>query len=132
VSTELTRADRERLRAPNYAWIVTLNADGSPQASITWIDANDTHVLVNTAAGRRKDRNVERDPRVAVAVQVHDDAYRWISIEGIVERRESGPAADEHIDQLSRVYDDEPWTPVAGQERVRWHVRPVRIVRYGG
>jgi PPOX class probable F420-dependent enzyme len=132
MTAELTAADREFLRAPNYAWIVTLNADGSPQASITWIDANETHVLVNTAAGRRKDRNVERDPHVAVAVQVHDDAYRWISVEGVVERRETGAAADAHIDQLSRAYDGEPWTPVESQVRVRWHVRPIRIVRYGG
>lgn len=129
---ELTAADRELLAAPNYAWIVTLDPDGSPQASITWIDANETHVLVNTAAGRRKDRNVQHDPRVAIAVQVHDDAYRWISIEGVVERREVGPGADTHIDHLSRAYDDEPWSPVEGQQRVRWHVRPARIVRYGG
>jgi PPOX class probable F420-dependent enzyme len=129
---ELTTADRELLRAPNYAWIVTLDPDGSPQASITWIDANDTHVLVNTAAGRRKDRNVERNPRVAIAVQRHGDAYRWISVEGVVERRETGEAADEHIDQLARAYDGEAWTAVAGQQRVRWHVRPMHVVRYGG
>lgn len=131
MTAELTAADRELLRAPNYAWIVTLNPDGSPQASITWIDANETHVFVNTAVGRRKDRNVQGDPHVAVAVQVHDDPYRWISIEGIVERRELGPAAEEHIDQLARAYDDRPWTPTAGQQRVRWHVRPTHIVRYG-
>jgi PPOX class probable F420-dependent enzyme len=132
MSAELTTADRELLQAPNYAWIVTLNPDGSPQASITWIGANETEVLVNTAAGRRKDRNVQHDPRVAIAVQVHGDAYRWISVEGVVERREVGPEADAHIDQLSRAYDGEPWTPVEGQQRVRWHVRPARIVRYGG
>ena len=65
-------------------------------------------------------------------VQVHGDAYRWISVEGVIERRETGPGAEEHIDQLSRAYDGEPWTPTPGQERVRWHVRPTRIVRYGG
>jgi PPOX class probable F420-dependent enzyme len=132
VTAELTTADRELLQAPNYAWVVTLDPDGSPQASITWIDATETHVFVNTAAGRRKDRNVQHDPRVAIAVQVHGDAYRWISVEGVVERRETGPGAEEHIDQLSRAYDGEPWTPTPGQERVRWHVRPTHIVRYGG
>jgi PPOX class probable F420-dependent enzyme len=131
VSAQLTPGDRELLRAPNYAWVVTLNADGSPQASITWIDADDTHVFVNTAAGRRKDRNVERDPHVVLAVQRAGDAYRWISVEGIVERRETGPGAESHIDELARAYDDEPWSPVAGQQRVKWHVRPTRIVRYG-
>jgi PPOX class probable F420-dependent enzyme len=131
MTVELTPADRALLRAPNYAWIVTLNADGSPQASITWIDADEDHVLVNTAVGRRKDRNVQRDAHVAIAVQVHGDAYRWISVEGVVGQREMGAGADAHIDHLSRAYDDEPWTPVASQQRVRWHVRPTHIVRYG-
>jgi hypothetical protein len=106
MSAELTPEDRELLHAPNYAWIITLNPDGSPQASITWVDADDTHVLVNTA-------------------------YRWISVEGVVEERELGPDADAHIDSLARAYDGEAWTPVEGQQRVRWRVRPTRVVRYG-
>ena len=131
MSAELTEADRELLHAPNYGWIVTLNPDGSPQASITWVDADETHVFVNTAVGRRKDRNVIGDPHVAIAVQRGGDAYRWISVEGVVEARELGPEADAHIDSLARAYDGEPWSPVDGQQRVRWRVRPARIVRYG-
>jgi PPOX class probable F420-dependent enzyme len=131
MTVELTAEDRELLRAPNYAWIVTLNADGSPQASITWVDADETHVFVNTAVGRRKDRNVIGNPNVAIAVQRGADAYRWISVEGVVDERELGPAADAHIDTLARAYDGEAWTPVEGQQRVRWRVRPTRIVRYG-
>jgi PPOX class probable F420-dependent enzyme len=130
MKADLTHTDREAFRAPNFAWIVTVNPDGAPQASVTWIDNDDTHLLVNTAAGRRKDRNVERDPRVVIAVERGGDAYDWISVEGTVEERETGPGAEEHIDHLSRVYDGEPWTPVEGQVRVRWHVRPARVVRY--
>jgi len=132
VSVALTSADLELLRGENYAWIVTLGGDGSPTASITWIDATDAHVLVNTAVGRRKDRNVIEDPRVTIALQQHGDAYRWLSIEGVVERRETGPEAEAHIDALCRRYDGEPWSAVEGQQRVRWHVRPTRIIRYGG
>ena len=132
MSADLTEVDRELLHAPNYAWIVTLNPDGSPQTSITWVDADETHVLVNTAVGRRKDRNVIGNPHVAIAVQRGADAYRWISVEGVVEERELGPNADEHIAVLALAYDGEAWTPVEGQQRVRWRVRPTRIVRYGG
>jgi len=127
----LTEADRALLGAPNFAWIVTLNPDGSPQASLTWIDATETHVLVNTATGRKKDRNVEGDPRVTIALQQVGDPYRWISIEGIVEEREIGPGAEAHIGELARAYDGKEWTPVEGQVRVRWHVRPTHIIRYG-
>jgi PPOX class probable F420-dependent enzyme len=130
MSTELTPEDLELLRGENFAWIVTLSDNGSPAASITWIDATDTHVLVNTALGRRKDRNVQGDPRVTVALQRHGDAYLWIAIEGLVERREIGPEAEAHIDLLSRRYDGQPWPGDGGQQRVRWHVRPTRIVRY--
>jgi PPOX class probable F420-dependent enzyme len=130
MATELTAEDRELLGAPNYAWVITLNPDGSPQASITWIDTSETEVLVNTAVGRKKDRNVQRDPHVAIAIQAVGDAYRWISVEGVVAERETGPGAEAHIDTLARAYDGQPWTPAAEQQRVRWHVRPTHIVRY--
>ncbi len=131
MSDALSPEDRALFRAPDFAWIVTLNPDGSPQASLTWIDADDTHLLVNTAVGRRKDRNVERDPRVTIALQHHGDAYDWVTVNGVVEERETGTGAEAHIDQLSRAYDDRPWVPVEGQVRVRWHVRPTKVVRYG-
>ena len=66
--TRLSPEDLKLLRGENYAWFVTLRPDGTPHASITWVDATDDHVLVNSAAGRLKDRNVVRDPRVSVAV----------------------------------------------------------------
>jgi PPOX class probable F420-dependent enzyme len=131
VSAALTETDRDLLRAPNFAWVITLHPDGSPHASITWIDATDTHVLVNTAVGRRKDRNVERDPRVTISVQRGADAYDWISIEGVVEERQLGEPAERHIAELCRAYDDREWDYVEGQQRVRWSIRPTRIVRYG-
>ena len=128
--SELTEIDRELLRAPNFAWVITMNPDGSSHASITWIDCTDEHVLVNTAVGRHKDRNVERDPHVTIAAQRGADAYDWISVEGIVEERELGEAAEAHIDELSRAYDGSPWTAVEGQRRVRWRIRPEHVVRY--
>jgi PPOX class probable F420-dependent enzyme len=127
-STELTPKDRELLRGDAYAWLVTLDADGTPAASILWVDADETRVLVNTAEGRRKERNASRDPRVTVAVE--RDPYHWLSIEGVVDERVTGPEAEAHIDTLSRRYDGEPWTPVQGQVRVLFKIRPVRIVRY--
>ncbi|GBC86486.1 hypothetical protein HRbin12_00475 [bacterium HR12] len=126
---QLTPGDVELLTGPHYATVVTLNPDGTPHATVTWIDAEDGHVLVNTAEGRRKARNLRRDPRAAVLVQA--DPYRWISITGTAVAAETGPVAEAHIDALSRRYDGRPWTPVDGQVRVRFRIRPDRIVRYG-
>ncbi len=127
---DLTDADRELLRGRNYAHFVTLRADGSPQSTPLWIDADDEgHVLVNTAIGRVKDRNVRRDPRVAVSVFAQDDPYRWISITGTVVEVVTGEEAEAHIDALSRRYDGQAWTYQPGQRRVLYRIRPDRIAR---
>jgi PPOX class probable F420-dependent enzyme len=127
---ELTDADRELLRGRNYAHFVTLNADGTPQSTPLWIDADDEgHVLVNTAVGRVKDRNVRRDPRVAVSVFAQDDPYRWLSVSGTVVELVTGDEAGSHIDTLSRRYDGKAWTYQPGQQRVLYRIRPDRILR---
>jgi PPOX class probable F420-dependent enzyme len=128
----LTPADLELLRGPNFGHLVTLGADGSPQVTVLWVDADDDHVLVNTVEGRTKDRNLRRDPRAAVSVVRDGDWYRWVSITGTVVERVTGSEAEAHIDSLSRRYDGEPWTAVEGQVRVLYRIRPDRIVRYGG
>jgi PPOX class probable F420-dependent enzyme len=128
--TALTADDLELLRGPNYAQIVTLNADGTPQATVVWVDADERDVLVNTAEGRTKDRNLRRDPRVAVCVVGAGDWHTFASINGSVIERVTGPEAEEHIDRLSRVYDGKPWTPVEGQVRVLYRIRPDRVLRH--
>jgi PPOX class probable F420-dependent enzyme len=122
--------DVELLRGRNFAQLVTLNPDGSPQVTVLWVDADEDAVLVNTAEGRTKDRNLRRDPRAAVSVVKDGDWYRWISITGRVVERITGPRAEAHIDALSRRYDGEPWTPTPGQVRVLYRIRPDRIIRY--
>jgi PPOX class probable F420-dependent enzyme len=125
---ELSPEDRALLRGRNYAHFVTLNADGSPHAAPLWIDVDDEgYVLVNTAVGRRKDRNVRRDPRVAVSVHEQADPYRWLSVQGEVAEFIGEPAALEHIGALARRYDDRQWVPVAGQQRVIYRIRPDHV-----
>lgn len=126
----LTDADREMLRAPNFAHLATIREDGTPQVSVVWIDTDGDHVLVNSARGRVKDRNIARDPRVAVSVHRQDDPYATITVDGIVDGEVTGPAADAHIDALSRAYTGKPWTLTEGQVRVIWRIRPTRVVRH--
>ncbi len=128
--TELTDADVALLTGLNYATLVTMHEDGTPHPTITWIDAADGLVVVNTAAGRVKDRNLKQDPRAGVLVTAGEDPYRWLSIGGTVVEV-TGEGADAHIDALSRRYDGKPWDPVEGQERVIFKIRPDRVLRYG-
>lgn len=129
MTAALTDWDLALLTEGNYGVLVTLYEDGAPHSTVTWVDAADGRVLVNTAEGRRKDRNLRRDPRAGVTV-IGEDFYRWASIQGTVVDRVTGPEAEAHIDSLSRRYDGEPWTPVVGQVRVLYRIEPQRIIRY--
>lgn len=125
MSAELTAADRALLAGGNYAHFVTIEPDGSPHVAPLWIDVDDDgRILVNTAKGRRKDRNVRRDPRVALSLSPQDDPNAWLSVQGTVVAIEEGDAPLAHIGELSLRYDGEPWTPVPGQVRVVYRIRP--------
>jgi PPOX class probable F420-dependent enzyme len=127
--SELTPGDLELLRGKNFAHLVTLNPDGSPHVAPLWVDADeDGNVLVNSAVGRTKDRNIRRDPRVALSISHRDDPYSYLAVRGTVTSVETGPEAEAHIDALNRRYHDgEPWTPVPGQVRVIYRIRPDHI-----
>lgn len=126
---ELTEGAYELLQAKNFAHVAVIRPDGSPHVTITWIDAADGHVLVNTAVGRVKDRYVRRDPRITVTVHQEGDGYRWVRVDGIVAAFVTGEEADRHIDFLNRKYHDgEPWEYVPDQRRVIYRIRPDRIL----
>ncbi|MGZ5352931.1 MAG: TIGR03618 family F420-dependent PPOX class oxidoreductase [Actinomycetota bacterium] len=130
MTDRLRPADLEFLTGTHVATFVTMHADGSPHATVTWVDAADGLVLVNTAQGRVKDRNVRADPHVAVSVMRDGDAYDWISISGTVVDIEVGERAERHIDELSHRYDGHGYTYTPGQVREILRIRPERIVRY--
>ena len=92
------------LRGKNFAYLGTINKDGSPQVTPVWIDTDGKYVLVNTAVGRVKERNVARDPRVAISVFDYEDQYRGVSITGRVVKKLKGKRADDDIDSLSFKY----------------------------
>jgi len=95
------------------------------------VDRN--HVLVNTARGRRKERNVARDPQVGIEIMDPDDSYRYVSVTGeVVEVTEDG--AVEHIDELTRRYFEQDEYPQKGEERgprVLIRIRPDHVVTSG-
>jgi PPOX class probable F420-dependent enzyme len=122
--------DLDLLTGERFAHIAVVRPDGSPHVSVVWIDADDTHVLVNSAVGRVKDRYLRRDPRVSVTVHDDRDPYRWLRVDGVVEEFVTGDEAERHIDRLNRRYHDgEPWTYTPGQQRVLYRIRPRRILR---
>jgi PPOX class probable F420-dependent enzyme len=125
----LDDAQARFLAEPNYGVVTTLRADGSPQSTVVWVDVEDGLPTFNTARGRAKPTNLERDARVALLVVAHGDFYRWLSIDGRAQLTTDG--AREQIDALSRKYDGKPWSHVEGQERVKVRILPDHVVAYG-
>ena len=117
------------LQGPNFATVATLNPDGSSQLSIVWIDWDGERVLFNTAVGRVKPRNLERDPRVSVLVLDREDGYHWVAVRGAAELTTEG--ADEHIDKLARKYTGEGWQAKPGEQRLLCSFRPEHVSAYG-
>jgi PPOX class probable F420-dependent enzyme len=115
-----------------FAQLATLMPDGSPHVAPVWFDYDGRNVLVNTAKGRVKDRNMRRDPRVGLDIQDPDNPYRHLSIRGrVVDITEKG--ADEHIDKMAKKYlnvDRYPYRQ-PGEVRVMYKIEPERTFAMG-
>ena len=106
-----------------FLFLATINANGSPQVTPVWFDTDGEYILINTAEGRVKDRNMKARPTVAMAIQDPSDRYRYLGMRGeVVSYTTEGGL--EHINKLSLKYDDEPWKPRPGQVRVIYKVKP--------
>ena len=110
-----------------YAYLATLMPDGSPQLTPVWFSAEGGHIIVNTARGRVKDRNMRARPHVAILITDPKDPHRrYIQVRGrVVEIAEEG--ALDHMSTLSLKYRQRPWTPVDGQTRVICRIPPESV-----
>ncbi len=102
--TELSDKAKRLISAPNLAHLATLMPDGSPQVTPVWVDLEDGKIVLNTAAGRVKERNMRRDPRVALSIVSGSDPYDRVSVRGRVIDIRNGDEAVAHIDKLAKKY----------------------------
>lgn len=115
-----------------FAHLTTLWPDGSPHSTVVWVDYDDEtgRVMVNTERGRRKEKNVQNDPRVAISMADPDNPYRMLSVTGEVEEVTTEGARN-HIDELAKRYmgvDDYP-NPIQ-TERIIFAIKPDRVSAY--
>ena len=110
----------------SFAHVATIMANGSPQVTPVWIDYDGTHILINTARGRTKDRNMQQDARVAIEISDPDDPYRYIQIRGRVAEITSD-GAEEHINTLSHKYRGTDYSYTPGQVRVIYKIAPDKL-----
>jgi PPOX class probable F420-dependent enzyme len=116
------------LTKPAFANLATLNPDGSPQVTPVWVDFDGSHVIVNTARGRVKAKNLAREPRVALSIADPENPYRYLGIQGrVVEMTEKG--GDAHIDKMAKKYlgkDSYPFRK-AGEVRIVVKIEPDKV-----
>ncbi|MGH7355655.1 MAG: PPOX class F420-dependent oxidoreductase [Candidatus Rokuibacteriota bacterium] len=120
------------LKKKAFAHLATVGAGGGPQVTPVWVDWDGTHVRINTARGRVKDRNLQRNPMVALSILDPDNPYRYIQIRGrVTEMTERG--ADAHIDQLAKKYLGQDTYPYRrpGEVRVTVLIAPERVQTMG-
>lgn len=117
-------------RKRTYAHLATQMADGTPQLTPVWIDYDGRHLLINSAKGRLKDKNMERRPHVVLEIPDPDNPNRYLAIRGlVVEITEEG--ADDHLDRLAQRYlGREKYPPTwrfPGEVRRLYRIAPERV-----
>jgi PPOX class probable F420-dependent enzyme len=123
----LTDLAKRLIDEPTFAVLSTINPDGAPQSSVIWVKRDGDDVLFSTIRGRRKTRNMERDPRVTVTLYDPADPYHYVEVRGAVSLTDEG--GPELIQELSRKYDGEPFTEGRPDNvRVVVRVTPARVV----
>ena len=119
------------LEGQHFAHVATVMADGTPQVTPVWIDHEGDTVTFNTAAGRFKEKNLRRDPNVAISIIDAENPYQPLIIRGKVsEITEEG--ADEQIDALAKRYMGVDEYPLRqpGEQRVMVKITPEKV-KYG-
>jgi PPOX class probable F420-dependent enzyme len=108
-----------------FGSLATLLPDGRAQVTPVWCALDGEHIVVNSAKGRLKDRNIRRDPRVTLMLLDPENAYRYLEVRGrVVEIAENGAA--EWIDRLAKKYLGVDKYPYAqpGEVRVLYRIAP--------
>jgi PPOX class probable F420-dependent enzyme len=118
---------KDLLDRNTYFVLSTLNPDGAPQSSVIWAKRDGDEIVFSTILGRRKTRNMQRDPRISLCGYDPADPMRYVEARGtVIMTTEGGP---ELIEELSQRYDGKPF--VEGRPdnvRVVCRLAPVKVV----
>lgn len=132
MSNIIPETHRDLLQKRAFAHLATIMPDGTPQVTPVWCDYDGTHVRINSAEGRVKDRNMRQNPQVALEIMDPDNPYRYLALRGrVVEITKDG--ADAHIDLLAKKYLGQERYPYrrAGEVRVLYKIQPDHVSSKG-
>jgi PPOX class probable F420-dependent enzyme len=132
MTVALTAEQRQLVEGKNFAHLATVNDDGSPQVTPVWIEMDGDKIVVNSEKKRKKVKNVQREPRVALSIADAANPYKYIEIRGrVVEVTDEG--GFEGIDRLAKKYigqDKYPWNK-PDDVRVIIRIEPDKVLGMG-
>jgi len=130
---ELPEDVRKLFEDKQFWHVATVNPDGSPQSTPMWVSVRDGKILLNTALGRRKARNLEENPRVALSLVDPGNPYKSLQVQGRVVDTITGDQAEADIDSLSEKYTGQTPYPWRGpdERRVTYLVEPTKVMVNG-
>jgi len=119
---------RDLFTKKSFAHLATLMPGGQPQVTPVWVDYDGRHILINTAVGRQKDKNLQRDGRVALSMIDPENPYRYLEVRGRVAER-TCEGAEQHIDKMARKYLGQDKYPYRrpGEVRVMYRIEPEHV-----
>lgn len=124
----IPESHKDIILGKNFAHLATLMDDGSPQTTPVWIDMDGGDLLVNTSDGRVKQKNLDRDGRVAISITDHANPYRYIQVRGVVDAKEPDEGY-EHINKMAKKYLGQDKYPYLrpGEKRLIYRIRPESV-----
>jgi PPOX class probable F420-dependent enzyme len=126
----IPESHRDIFSKRSFAHVATVSEQGVPQVTPVWVEYDGDHVLINSAKGRKKDRNLRAQPVIALSIQDPDNPYRYVGLQGkIIEITEAG--GYDHINKLSHKYGDQDYPKNPGEVRVIYKIEPTRVWTMG-
>jgi|SRR5579884_4155859 len=130
----LSDSARRFLEERRFAVLATIGPDGLPQQTVMWYELRGDTIVMNTRAGRAKDRYLRRDPRASVCVA---DGYTFVTVTGTIRMIEDQAVAQEDIRRLATRYDGpesaerQMRESFSKQQRVTLHLPIEHVITHG-
>ena len=133
MAVQLSEAVRAFLEEPRMCVMATINKDGSPQLTVMWYEVVGDQVILNTTRGLAKERNLRRDPRMAICLE---DRQRYVTLSGRAEIVEDRALQEVEVNRMAIRYKGveagrDHWQKIAHQDRLGVHMRIERVQTRG-
>lgn len=130
---EIAEHLRAFLEQPRMCVMATINIDGSPQLTVMWYELVDNVVILNMSHGLVKERNLRRDPRMAICVE---EGPRYVTLTGWAEIVEDRDIQEKEVNQMATRYSGprlgaNHWDRIAMQDRLGIHMHIERVYSWG-